>query len=93
MTNLWLEMCCFINTKNKDEIITRQELIKYLDKIGILGKWSDGKIFIRSLDTYRRYLTKAGYLKDGGKLGFYKLDYNIPTTLSMNQIRRQAYNK
>ena len=93
MTNLWLEVCYFINTKKQNEIITRQELIKHLDNIGMLGKWTDGKVFVRSLDIYRRYLTKAGYLSDSGRLGFYKIDYDIPTTLSMNKIRKQAYNK
>ena len=65
------------------ELITRQQLLKSYSIQLEENTWT--------LDVYRMYLTKAGYLKSF-KLGHYKVLKKIPD-ISVRKCRYQAYGK
>jgi hypothetical protein len=43
-----------------------------------------------TMDTYRNYLTQAGYLSIW-KRGIYNVNFEIPTDLSLSDVRNEAY--
>lgn len=89
---LWRHLCNFINLYENGQTINRQDIILHLDRMGVLGRYDTDKIWVRSVDVYRRYLTKAGYLEDTDKKGVYKkVSYYPIFDKSMRQTRREAY--
>ena len=90
---LWNAMINYINAfyrYQSEQIITRKKIIEKMRSFGYnINKFS--------IDTYRNYLYKAGYLsyviRPNGKkwLGKYKILHEIPSDLSVDDCRREAY--
>ena len=72
----------FINSKNINDIISRQEIIQYF-------KDNNLKIEIfTTLDYYRNILTeRTHYLEMTDKRGFYKINKYIESDLTGNKLR------
>ena len=93
MNTLWKEFIKYINSKDINSFITRQEIIKEINNKGLLSKYIDGTPFTQTLDTYRRTLTKGNYLEDTDKKGVYKLIGYIREDISSSKCKKQAYEK
>jgi len=85
MTSLWDAVKNFFTEENQNDLgyHTRIDLIKYLKDRGFLG-------YINSMDTYRNYLYKAGYIRTVRR-GVYDLENEIPTDLSISDVKNEAY--
>lgn len=81
---LWEQVKEFFN-RDIGDLFTRQELLMYLRENGHRRN-------ISSVDTYRNYLHKAGYLETLRR-GVYKLVKEIPVDLSVQDVRSEAYNE
>lgn len=81
--SLWDEIKIILN-EYISEYITRSHLFDRLELVG----------FRRSstIDTYRNYLTKAGFLQTSGR-GRYLILNEIPVNLSVDDVKRMAYFK
>ena len=93
MNTLWKEFIKYINSKNINSFITRQEIIKEFDNKGLLSRYINGTPFTQTLDTYRRTLTKGNYLEDTNKKGVYKFIQYIRENISSSKCKKQAYEK
>ena len=93
MNTLWKEFIKYINSKNINSFITRQEIIKEFDNKGLLSRYINGTPFTQTLDTYRRTLTKGNYLEDTNKKGVYKFIRYIREDISSSKCKKQAYEK
>lgn len=77
----WRDLRDFIRMKRSvGEVVKRSEL---LEEINGLRQWT--------VDSYTRYLRKAGYLRSVVP-GCYRIEKEIPESLTMNQCRLEAYN-
>ena len=77
--NLWQDIKVYFND-NINSIINRPMLIDGLDWHG------------ETVDTYRNYLTQAGYLEIVSR-GRYEVLKEIPIDLTLNDVKNEAYNK
>lgn len=91
--SLWQLIINYINSKhNQLQIIKRKELINYINE-----RMKGLRYSVNSIDTYRNYLYKAGYLtymkKPNGKkvLGWYVATQEIPCDLSVDECKQEAY--
>lgn len=99
MPSIWQAMKSYINAfyKYKTELktISRQQIIKHLEERGYTG---EGGRKHWTVDTYRNWLYKAGYLSymkrlNGKKwLGHYIIEHQIPSELTLTDLRNEAYN-
>jgi len=90
----------FLNN-NLGKVVTRKDIIEFVEPLlnHRLLVMCRNKRFIKtsSIDTYRNYLYKAGYLeyikRPNGKkwLGRYRVIKTIPTDLSVDDVRIEAY--
>lgn len=81
--SLWDCVKNFFNN-NANKYVTRRELMKYIRNNG-------HTIFSSStIDTYRNYLCKAGYLSTIIR-GNYRLQKKIPANLTLTDVKIQAY--
>ena len=77
-SNRWSALCQFINRRPNGAIITRKQIMAYM---------RPGRD--QSIDTYRNYLTKAGFLCIIG-IGKYEKIKTIPQ-LSRRDVQRLGY--
>lgn len=78
---LWDTMIYFFNN-HLSETVTRQQLLTHL--------YGNGFNRGTTIDTYRRYLEKAGYMRKISR-GKYLIVESIPIYLSINDAKQQAY--
>jgi hypothetical protein len=81
LTNGWECIITFCNEHYRD-LITRVDLINYMKLTTDLG--------VNSIDTYRNYLTKAGFLTIVGR-GLYNVEKEIPLNYSVKDCLKEAY--
>jgi len=79
--NKWSTLIDFLVSLETDGIFTRQELLNYMSTKGFNSK---------SIDTYKNYLTKAGYLETISR-GIYVIKRRIPYHTSVSEVRQKAY--
>lgn len=83
LTNGWE---CIVNFCNHnydyDILITREDLINYMKLTTDLG--------VNSIDTYRNYLTKAGFLTIVER-GLYHVEKEIPLNYSVKDCLKEAH--
>lgn len=77
--NLWERMRDYINRCGIGYILTRPELMHELKRTESES----------TIDTYRNYLTQAGYLRKYG-FGLYKIAKEIPM-MSLTNLKAEAY--
>lgn len=77
--NLWQAFKFYLNTFDKTEIITRQELLKVF-----------GYMHESTIDKYRKYLTNAKYIIRKSR-GVYKLVKKIPHKLTLKALKHMYY--
>ena len=77
--NRWDALCKFINVRPNGAVIYRKALMEYM---------RPGRDF--SIDTYRNYLTKAGFLVIIGN-GKYEKVKSIPKGISRRDVQRLGY--
>lgn len=87
--NRWKHLINHLNQFKNGSTITRKELIKvnsyaFGDFLQFFSKEM-------TIDVYRRYLTKAGFLKHTGR-GIYEKVKDIPADISKRAVLRIAYN-
>jgi hypothetical protein len=88
---LWKSMKEFINGFNIGDTITRSELLDYLSSTGFYDSAvSKARWGTSTIDTYRNYLEKAGYLRKL-RYGIYKVVEEIPNALTIPEIKEKAY--
>lgn len=82
---LWNGIIHYFNENHRQGIhtTTRKGLLRYLREQGFSGS-------INSIDSYRNYLKQAGYI-DTVRRGTYRCDEQIPSDLSVDDCRSQAY--
>jgi hypothetical protein len=80
--NKWAEICKYINRRRNGTVITRQKLMHWLYYKDLLS-W-------KSVDTYRNYLTKAGFLRIIGPGRYLKVK-TIPYKMSRRDVQRLGY--
>jgi hypothetical protein len=85
MTSLWDAVKNFFVEENQNDLgyHTRKDLINYLTNKGFIH-------FQNSMDTYRNYLYKAGYIRTVRR-GVYDIENEIPTDLSISDVKTEAY--
>lgn len=81
IVDLWQRVKNFLNTELIGVELRRKEIINGMELTG--GKFT-------TLDCYLNYLHKAGYLYKP-KRGWYGLAITIPTDLSVDDCRSEAY--
>jgi hypothetical protein len=81
-TTLWEGVKAFFNN-NFGRLIRRQDMLNYISL-------NIGHASPHTIDTYRNYLYRAGYLKRHG-FGRYCLIRNIPQDLTIGQVINEAY--
>lgn len=88
---LWEAIKSFFNS-HFNENIKRKELLNYLKEnfYNNRKRWGEYKSSFTTVDTYRNYLYKAGYLIKI-KIGVYRLTREIPYGLTLKQVIYEAY--
>jgi len=87
---LWQAMKNYFNY-NLYSTVSRAELLTHLGFIGDYDDIVNKAMFNYStIDTYRNYLTKAGYLKIRRR-GRYEVVEEIPVDLSIKDVKEEAY--
>ena len=76
--NKWAQLCKYINRRHNGTVITRKN---------IMALWSGSD---QSIDTYRNYLTKAGFLVTI-RPGRYLKVKTIPYKMSRRDVQRLGY--
>lgn len=77
---LWDAVKLFFS--QEDDVYSRQSMLMYLKNKGFKTT--------SSMDTYKNYLHKAGYLRPIGR-GLYKREKDIPCDLSISDVKSEAY--
>lgn len=83
----WYNVKRYINRFKVGEIIKRKNLLKQRESQYFMESWSHE---YGTVDVYRRYLTKAGYLKRV-RQGVYEKVKSIPIGISRRDVQRQGY--
>lgn len=83
--HLWTFMKNYLNNNfhRGTEFITRNQLLRNM--------YGNGYKTESTMDTYRNYLTQAGYLSIW-KRGIYRVNHEIPCDLSVADCVNEAYN-
>ena len=83
--NQWQRIVAYFNTRyaHHQKVVKRVELLKEFYFVDIRTEL---------LDSYRLYLTRAGYLSHIGN-GKYRVEKPIPVFLSQRECYRRAYPK
>ena len=82
--DLFEDLCVFLSIFNLGDIITRKQIFDNLPEL------SDHVRSSNTIDNYRNWFRKAGYLETI-KPGNYKLLKTIPSGLTSIQLRKEAY--
>lgn len=80
----WKLFISYIRQRKTKSTITRVEI---KNEFGITGRHSREI----TMDNYRNYLTQAGYLEKTKKRGVYVKTKQVPRTLTLTQVLREAY--
>jgi hypothetical protein len=83
--NKWELLCKYINRHRNGTVLTRQAILEH---IHVAFYHSDASY--KSVDTYRNYLTKAGFLCIIGP-GKYEKVKTIPHKISRRDVQRLGY--
>lgn len=83
----WYNVKRYINRFKNGQLIKRQRLLKQREPMYFTEDWSHE---YGTVDVYRRYLTKAGYLKRV-RQGIYIKVKHIPIRISRRDVQRQGY--
>lgn len=100
---LWTIFRDFVNSKGIGSIITRQEIIKHMEHLGIYFyniHWVSQKIYTEdkqyvstnTLDYMRNLAEKVGYLDKTKVAGMYVVNKHFPSDYTVSQLRKD-YNK
>lgn len=86
--NKWQALKQYINSKPIGTIITRKEILKYLEKQKIAN-------YVTTIDTYRMLLSHVGILDrvmvgPHVLFGSYKIAFHIKEKTTLSQIRKAA---
>jgi len=84
MISVWEGVKLYFNRYSVGEHVRRRDLIEALRDHGIIGNKTS------TVDTYRNYLDKAGYLNTVGR-GIYLVEKRIPHDLSVADVKSEAY--
>ena len=95
---VWEAFMEFVNSKENGSIITRQEIIQYLDRKG-LKPYSSNRAFItvtpsyeyysvHTLDYMRNLSEKVGYLDKTRHAGMYVVNKHFPSGYTVSQLRK-----
>jgi hypothetical protein len=76
-------LIAYIAKRKIGDLVYRSKIIENIDTFGSYN----------STDSYRNYLTKAGYLKLTERSGIYEYAKEIPLDLSLKQLLKEAYPK
>jgi len=79
MINRWNKLCTYINRRRNGTVITRKSIMKNI--------WPGSD---QTIDTYRNYLTKAGFLRIISPGKYEKLK-TIPRGISRRDVQRLGY--
>lgn len=100
---LWTIFRDFVNSKEIGSIITRQEIIKHVEILGIYFyniHWVSQKIYTEdkqyvsthTLDYMRNLAEQVGYLGKTKSSGMYVVNKHFPSDYTVSQLRKD-YNK
>lgn len=89
VTTLWNTMKNFFNN-NLYETVTRTDLLNHLFGNGFDIQVRKARNGASTIDTYRNYLEKAGYMRRIGR-GIYRIIDTIPEDLSIRDAKTEAY--
>jgi len=81
---IWKNIKDFFNSFNRNTIVTRKQYLLAINQSGRVGYTTP--------DVIRRYLTLGGYLRVMGR-GRFGIVREIPSGLTLNQLRRDAYGR
>ena len=82
--NKWAKLCKYINRRRNGAVITRQDIMSHIQGLfHFPGSY-------KSIDTYRNYLTKAGFLVII-RPGRYLKVKTIPHKMSRRDVQRLGY--
>lgn len=79
------EIVKFFNSKKSNKLFTRAEYFNYMEYQSASAFYKD-----TYLDTVRRYLEAAGYLKCE-EAGVYRKIKKIPGEITISKLEREAY--
>jgi hypothetical protein len=95
---VWEAFMEFVNSKENGSIITRQEIIQYLDRKGLKPYSSDGAFItvppsyecysVHTLDYIRNLSEKVGYLDKTRHAGMYVVNKHFPSGYTVSQLRK-----
>lgn len=99
---VWKAFMEFVNSKEIGAVITRQEIIQYLDRKGLKSYSGNGAFIIvppsyecysvHTLDYMRNLAEKVGYLDKTKSAGMYVVNKHFPSDYTVSQLRKD-YNK
>ena len=88
-TTVWDKFKNFINSKPRETIITRQEMLNYIYKKD-RGSRNKAQRSYSSADHYKGLLISIGIMEQAGT-GQYKILYHIRKNVTVSQIRKALY--
>lgn len=88
--SFWDDLKAFINNLPKFHVVERKTILQFFDEL--YDKPKD-RPQTSVIDTYRRTLTKLGYLSDTDKPGKYVIQNFIPTELSSSEAKNLAHSR
>lgn len=87
----WHNVKKYINRMKAGEVIKRKNLLKQWSPMYFTQYGNPYADEYHTVDVYRRYLTKAGYLKHIGR-GLYEKVKSVPIGHSRRDVQREGYN-
>ena len=82
--SFWDDLKAFINNLPKFHVLERKTILQFFDE---LYEQPKDKPQTSVIDTYRRTLTKLGYLSESSEPGKYSIQKFIPTELSSSNAK------
>jgi hypothetical protein len=87
--SLWQNFLEYINSIEIDKIFTRFDLLENTYEKNVVPAL---RANVQTVDTYRRYIEKLGYIDHVG-IGKYIKKHNIPINVKLNLVISLAFNK
>lgn len=78
---VWEAFMEFVNSKENGSIITRQEIIQYINR-------ETGIYSVHTLDYIRNLSEKVGYLDKTRHAGMYVVNKHFPSGYTVSQLRK-----
>jgi len=92
---LWNQFKIILNSLDPGKEITRQEFITILAAEGLLTPYSHNKnsYGTKTLDSYRNYLTQAGFLKTVKRGIYQRTELVLEEDTTIGEVLKLAYPK